>query len=114
MKIIEKIKEPIAKEFEIFESEFIKSVNSGILVLNVILKFMINRKGKQVRPILVLLFAKMYSSENLTEKSYRSAIISELIQLIMLEMIITGRMLNIFLIIIIQMKYYYLQFHLNL
>tara|TARA_B100001765_G_C19417651_1_gene299610 strand:- start:16 stop:870 length:855 start_codon:yes stop_codon:yes gene_type:complete len=40
---------------------------------------MINRKGKQVRPILVLLFAKMYSSENLTEKSYRSAIISELI-----------------------------------
>ncbi len=79
MKIIEKIKEPIAKEFEIFETEFKNSVNSGILILNVILKFMINRKGKQVRPILVLLFAKMYSSENLTEKSYRSAIISELI-----------------------------------
>ena len=79
MKIIEKIKEPIAKEFEIFETEFNNSVNSGILILNVILKFMINRKGKQVRPILVLLFAKMYSSENLTEKSYRSAIISELI-----------------------------------
>lgn len=79
MKIIEKIKEPIAKEFEIFETEFKNSVNSGILILNVILKFMINRKGKQVRPILVLLFAKMYSSKNLTEKSYRSAIISELI-----------------------------------
>ena len=79
MKIIEKIKEPIAKEFEIFETEFKNSVNSGILILNVILKFMINRKGKQVRPILVLLFAKMHSSENLTEKSYRSAIISELI-----------------------------------
>ena len=79
MKILEKIKEPIAKEFEIFETEFKNSVNSGILILNVILKFMINRKGKQVRPILVLLFAKMYSSENLTEKSYRSAIISELI-----------------------------------
>ena len=43
MKIIEKIKEPIAKEFEIFESEFVKSVNSGILILNVILKFMINK-----------------------------------------------------------------------
>ena len=79
MKIIEKIKEPIAKEFEIFETEFKNSVNSRILILNVKLKFMINRKGKQVRPILVLLFAKMYSSENLTEKSYRSAIISELI-----------------------------------
>ena len=79
MKIIEKIKEPIAKEFEIFETEFKNSVNSGILILNVILKFMINRKGKQVRPILVLLFAKMYSSKNLTKKSYRSAIISELI-----------------------------------
>jgi octaprenyl-diphosphate synthase len=79
LKIIEKIKEPIAKEFKIFETEFKNSVNSGILILNVILKFMINRKGKQVRPILVLLFAKMYSSKNLTKKSYRSAIISELI-----------------------------------
>ena len=79
MKIIEKIKIPILKEFEIFEKEFKKSVDSGILLLNVILKFIINRKGKQVRPILVLLFAKMFSSQDLTNKSYRAAIISELI-----------------------------------
>ncbi len=79
MKIIEKIKIPILKEFEIFEKEFKKSVDSGVLLLNVILKFIINKKGKQVRPILVLLFAKMFSSQNLTNKSYRAAIISELI-----------------------------------
>ncbi len=79
MKIIEKIKIPILKEFEIFEKEFKKSVDSGVLLLNVILKFIINRKGKQVRPILVLLFAKMFSSQDLTNKSYRAAIISELI-----------------------------------
>ena len=79
MKIIEKIKIPILKEFEIFEKEFKKSVDSGILLLNVILKFIINKKGKQVRPILVLLFAKMFSSQDLTNKSYRAAIISELI-----------------------------------
>ena len=47
--------------------------------LNAILKFIINRKGKQIRPILVLLFAKMYSTQNLTNKSYRGAIVSELI-----------------------------------
>ena len=79
MKIIEKIKDPIVKEFEIFQKEFKNSINSGILILNVILKFILNRKGKQVRPILVLLFAKMFSSQNLTNKSYRGAIISELI-----------------------------------
>tara|TARA_Y100000590_G_scaffold156453_1_gene179867 strand:- start:5318 stop:6289 length:972 start_codon:yes stop_codon:yes gene_type:complete len=79
LKIIEKIKIPILKEFEIFEKEFKKSVDSGVLLLNVILKFIINRKGKQVRPILVLLFAKMFSSQDLTNKSYRAAIISELI-----------------------------------
>jgi len=79
LKIIEKIKDPIVKEFEIFQKEFKNSINSGILILNVILKFILNRKGKQVRPILVLLFAKMFSSQNLTNKSYRAAIISELI-----------------------------------
>ncbi len=79
MKIIEKIKDPIKNEFEIFEKEFSNSINSGVLILDVILKFILNRKGKQIRPLLVLLFAKMYSSQNLTNKSYRGAIISELI-----------------------------------
>ena len=79
MKIIEKIKDPILKEFEIFEKEFEKSINSGVLLLDVILKFILNRKGKQVRPILVLLFAKIFSNQNLTNKSYRGAVISELI-----------------------------------
>ncbi len=79
LKIIEKIKDPVVNEFENFEKEFKKSVNSGVFILNVILNFIINRKGKQIRPLLVLLFAKMYSSKNLTNKSYRAAIISELI-----------------------------------
>ena len=79
MKIIEKIKDPVVSEFENFEKEFKKSVNSGVFILNVILNFIINRKGKQIRPLLVLLFAKMYSNKSLTKKSYRGAIISELI-----------------------------------
>ena len=79
MKIIEEIKSPVLKEFEIFEKELKKSINSSVFILNIILNFIINRKGKQVRPLLVLLFAKMYSSNDLTNKSYRGAIISELI-----------------------------------
>ena len=79
MKIIEKIKEPIVNEFEIFEKEFNNSINSGVLILNVIIRYILSRKGKQIRPLLVLLFAKMYSNQNLTNKSYRAAIISELI-----------------------------------
>ena len=79
MKIIAKIKEPIVNEFEIFEKEFNNSINSGVLILNVIIRYILSRKGKQIRPLLVLLFAKMYSNQNLTNKSYRAAIISELI-----------------------------------
>ena len=79
MKIIAKIKEPIVNEFEIFEKEFNNSINSGVLILNVIIRYVLSRKGKQIRPLLVLLFAKMYSNQNLTNKSYRAAIISELI-----------------------------------
>jgi len=79
LKIIEKIKEPIVNEFDIFEKEFNNSINSGVLILNVIIRYILSRKGKQIRPLLVLLFAKMYSNQNLTNKTYRGAIISELI-----------------------------------
>ena len=79
MKITEKIKKPITQELKIFEKQFYSSVSSKVKLLDLILIYVLNRKGKQIRPILVLLFAKMYSSGNLTEKSYRAANLVELI-----------------------------------
>ncbi|MDG1337560.1 MAG: polyprenyl synthetase family protein [Flavobacteriaceae bacterium] len=79
MKIADKIKKPITQELKIFEKQFYNSVSSKVKLLDLILIYILNRKGKQIRPILVLLFAKMFSNKSLTEKSYRAANLVELI-----------------------------------
>jgi len=73
-----KIKAPIIEELKIFENQFYNSISSNVKLLDLILKFVINRKGKQIRPILVLLFAKMFSNK-VSQKSYRAATLVELI-----------------------------------
>jgi len=79
LKITEKIKKPISQELKIFEKQFYNSVSSKVKLLDLILIYILNRKGKQIRPILVLLFAKMFSKGTMSEKSYRAANLVELI-----------------------------------
>ena len=79
LKILEKIKKPISQELKIFDKQFNNSVSSKVRLLDLILIYILNRKGKQIRPILVLLFAKMYSNGKISEKSYRAANLVELI-----------------------------------
>ena len=67
LKITEKIKKPIIQELKIFEKQFYSSVSSKVKLLDLILTYILNRKGKQIRPILVLLFAKMFSKGTLNE-----------------------------------------------
>ncbi len=78
MKTLSKIKAPIIQELNVFEKQFFNSISSKVKLLNLILRYVINRKGKQIRPILVFLFAKMFS-DKVTEKSYRAATLVELI-----------------------------------
>ena len=80
MKITHKIKKPISKELKIFEKQFYKSISSNVKLLDLILIYILKRKGKQIRPILVLLFAKMFSKEGkINQKTYRAANLVELI-----------------------------------
>ena len=79
MKITYKIKKPIAQELKIFEKQFYKSISSKVKLLDLILIYILNRKGKQIRPTLVLLFAKMFSKGDISQKSYRAANLVELI-----------------------------------
>tara|TARA_B100000614_G_scaffold262381_1_gene295564 strand:- start:1072 stop:2049 length:978 start_codon:yes stop_codon:yes gene_type:complete len=79
MKIVEKIKSPIYEEMELFEKKFAKIMSSKVPLLNRITYFIVKRKGKQIRPMLVFLVAKMISLNKLSEKSYRGASILELI-----------------------------------
>jgi|TARA_B100001559_G_scaffold248868_1_gene212205 octaprenyl-diphosphate synthase len=79
LKIIEKIKEPISYEMELFEKKFRLSMSSKVALLNRITHYIVNRKGKQMRPMFVFLSAKMVSNGELSERTYRGASVIELI-----------------------------------
>ena len=79
MKITEQIKLPIANEMELFEEKFRDSMSSKVALLNRITHYIVNRKGKQMRPMFVFLTAKMVSGGSINERTYRGASVIELI-----------------------------------
>ena len=79
MKVVEQIKEPIYDEMDLFEEKFTKSMSSKVALLNRITHFIVNRKGKQMRPMFVFLVAKMLGKGKINERTYRGASVIELI-----------------------------------
>jgi octaprenyl-diphosphate synthase len=79
MKITEQIKQPIVSEMELFEKKFYDSMSSKVALLNRITYYIVNRKGKQMRPMFVFLTAKMVSEGVVNERTYRGASVIELI-----------------------------------
>ena len=77
MSVIAKIKYPIKKEMILFEDKFKNSLKSNVPLLNSIMHYIIKRKGKQMRPMLVFLTAKLFGEIN--EKCYRAAALIELL-----------------------------------
>jgi octaprenyl-diphosphate synthase len=79
MKVVEQIKKPIYGEMELFEEKFTQSMSSQVALLNRITHFIINRKGKQMRPMFVFLVAKLLGNGKVNERTYRGASVIELI-----------------------------------
>ena len=79
MKIVEQIKAPIYEEMEKFEQEFSNAMSSKVALLNRITHFIVNRKGKQMRPMFVFLTAKMLGGGKVNTRSFRGAAVLELI-----------------------------------
>ncbi len=79
MKVTEQIKKPIYDEMERFEKKFTDSMSSNVSLLNRITHFIVNRKGKQMRPMFVFLTAKLLGDGAITERTYRGASVIELI-----------------------------------
>jgi len=79
VKIVEQIKEPIHDEMELFEKKFYESMSSKVALLNRITHYIVNRKGKQMRPMFVFLVAKMVSKGKVNDRTYRGASVIELI-----------------------------------
>ncbi|WP_392447410.1 polyprenyl synthetase family protein [Capnocytophaga canis] len=78
MKVTTRIKQPIREEMELFEQKFQESMSSKVALLNRITYYIVNRKGKQMRPMFVFLVAKMVSG-TVNERTYRGASVIELI-----------------------------------
>jgi octaprenyl-diphosphate synthase len=74
MKLAEEI---LHNELVIFEKEFREAVKSQVPLLDRIMRFIVNRKGKQLRPMFVLLSAKL--SGTINESTYRAASLVELL-----------------------------------
>jgi len=79
LKITEQIKQPIAFEMDLFEQKFRLSMSSKVALLNRITYYIVNRKGKQMRPMFVFLVAKMVANGEISERTYRGASVIELI-----------------------------------
>ena len=74
MNIAKKI---IGDELAIFESKFRASVKSNVPLLDRIMQYIVKRKGKQLRPMFVLLSAKLAGGIN--DATYRAASLVELL-----------------------------------
>ena len=64
---------------ELFESKFRDAMSSKVALLNRITHYIVNRKGKQMRPMFVFLAAKMLNNGEVNERTYRGASVIELI-----------------------------------
>ena len=71
------IKNVIGEELNTFEKKFAESVKSQTPLLDRIMKYIIKRKGKQLRPMFVFLSAKLHGPIN--ESTYRAAALVELL-----------------------------------
>jgi octaprenyl-diphosphate synthase len=67
----------INEELKIFENRFHEAMKGDVALLNRILRYIVKRKGKQLRPMFVLLSARLCGSIN--DASYRAASLVELL-----------------------------------
>lgn len=67
----------ILQELKEFETHFREAVKSQVPLLDKIMQFIVKRKGKQLRPMFVLLSAKLGGEIN--EQTYRAASLVELL-----------------------------------
>ena len=74
---LESIKKPVTDELDVFEERFRDAMRSNVPLLDKITWYIVQRKGKQVRPMLVLLSARIFGPIN--EGSYTAASMVELL-----------------------------------
>lgn len=74
---LDSIKEPVGAELKAFDRFFREAMRSKVGLVDVIARYIIRQKGKRVRPLLVLLSAKVCGEIN--QSTYRAATLVEIL-----------------------------------
>ena len=77
MSTLDEIKKPVADHLGIFEKKFRSSMKSSVPLLDIITRYIIKRKGKQMRPLFVFLSAGL--NGNINDSTYVAASLIELL-----------------------------------
>jgi octaprenyl-diphosphate synthase len=77
MSSLSSIRKPVEKDMAEFEAYFSKTMRSEIPLLKIILNYILRRKGKQMRPLLVFLTAKL--NGEICEATFVAATLIELL-----------------------------------
>ena len=77
MSQIDAIREPVRDELAQFNQLFSESMKSDIPLLNLVTRYLLKRKGKQIRPLLIFLSAGMIDTP--TPATHTAAALAELL-----------------------------------
>lgn len=77
MKTLNEIKAPVDAHIRDFETMFKSSMKSNVPLLDKITRYIVRRKGKQIRPLFVFFSAGIFGE--ITERTYRAASLIELL-----------------------------------
>ncbi len=77
MTSLNEIKKPIAPYIDEFEKKFKTSMQSSVALLDIVTRYILKTKGKQIRPMFVFLSAEICGKVN--ESTYRAASLIELL-----------------------------------
>lgn len=73
---LEDIRRPVSKEMKAFEARFRSEISSKIPLVNIVTRFVLRRKGKQMRPLFVFLSSRL--TGEITDSTYTAAALIEL------------------------------------
>ena len=74
---LDALQAPVAEHLRVFRGQFREAMRSRVRLLDAVVQYLLRRKGKQIRPTLVLLSAEL--AGGITERTYRAATLVELL-----------------------------------
>jgi octaprenyl-diphosphate synthase len=75
--ILNEIQDKLVEEYKNFDKQIKKDISSNVFLVELITRYLLYTKGKQIRPLLVMLSAKICGGVN--ERTYRGASLVEIL-----------------------------------